>query len=231
MQTKSSLERVVKRMPFVYKPIVYVVGKIGLVKRKIAYRRHGKEALQLFVKCMDENNFKYTLAFGSILGAIREHGFIKHDLDIDTFVWYEDYSQEMLDKLVSVGFSLYRSIFIDSGNIGREDTLVYKGVSIDIFYLYPAIDIYPYCCDFIPLEGNKRMPRRIEIPLSRKRKIASFEGIPVYIPDNSEEICEFRYGPDYMIPNPKWHWKSSYNAIKEWPEMIDKTTIKLYPIR
>ncbi len=221
------IKRKIKNIQILYRILVSVNGFIGQKRRMRAYRKYGIEALQTFVKCMNDNNFKYTLAFGSILGAIREHGFIKHDLDIDTFVWYEDYSSEMLKKLADVGFSLYRSISIDSDRYGREDTIIYKGVHIDIFYLYPAKDKYPYCCDFVPLSDKKRLPRRIEIPISKERKLMKFENIDVYVPANAEEICQFRYGANYMIPNPNWHWKSSYNAIREWPEMIEKTSIMI----
>ncbi|MBQ8704156.1 MAG: LicD family protein [Bacteroidales bacterium] len=216
------LKDIIKKTPFLYKPLLWVVNDVNNRKRSRAYKKYGKEALRLFVKCMDDNNYKYTLAFGSILGAVREHGFIKHDLDIDTFIWYEDYNPLMIEQLKQYGFTLDRTITIENDEYGREDTFMYKGVNIDIFYVYHAIDKYPYCCDFVSIENHKRLPRRIEIPLTKARKLQLFEGINVYIPENAEEICEFRYGPNYMTPDPNWHWVSSYNAIREWPEMIDK---------
>lgn len=223
-------KQIVKRIPFFYKPTVFVLGLISKRKRKKAYHKYGKEALSLFVNCMEESGFPYTLAFGSILGAIREHGFIKHDLDIDTFVWIEDFTEDIIKKLQDVGFLWYRSISIDEDKFGREDSFLYKGVTIDIFYLYSAIDKYPYCCDFIPIkDSNERLPRRVELPISKNTKKVPFEGILVNIPINAEEICEFRYGSNYMTPDPHWHWVSEYNAIKEWPEMQGKTVIKKYP--
>ena len=228
MSIVQSIKTFVKRFSFIYRPLVSVISYIGHAKVKRSYKRFGREALRLFTECMDANDIHYTLAFGSILGAIREHGFIKHDLDIDVFIWHKDYSSTIINQLEAFGFSLSRSISIDSDKYGREDTVQYKGVHIDIFYLYPAIDKYPYCCDFIPMNGNRRLPRRIEVPVSNTRKQVLFEGIPVYIPDNSDQICEFRYGPNYMTPDPNWHWRSSYNAIKEWPEMVEKTVVTLY---
>ena len=221
----QSLKVYIKQVPWLYRSVVSFIGFWGRLRTKRSYRKHGKEALRLFVNCMETNNVHYTLAFGSILGAIREHGFIKHDLDIDIFVWYRDFSSSLIPMLEKVGFSLCRSISIDSDKYGREDTVQYKGVHIDVFYLYPAIDKYPYCCDFLPVDGNRRLPRRVEIPVSYNRKRAVFEGINVYIPENAEQVCEFRYGPDYMTPDPNWHWRSSYNAVKEWPEMIEKTVV------
>lgn len=216
------IKNIIKKIPFLYNTITTCVNLFNTKKRARAYRRFGKEALQQFVNCMDKYDYRYTLAFGSILGAVREHGFIKHDLDIDTFIWYDELNPSMIEQLKEFGFALERSISIGDGKYGREDTYMYKGVNIDIFYLYPAVDRYPYCCDFVPLNSiNKRMPRRIEIPITKERKLATFEGIRVYIPKNAEEICEFRYGPNYMTPDPDWHWVSAYNAIKEWSEMMN----------
>lgn len=221
------IKELIKRIPFLYNPIVYVLNYYNKRRRRIAYRKYGVETLRVFTNCMDSNGYRYTLAFGSILGAIREHGFIKHDLDIDIFMWYEDYSEDMVVKLAQCGFERVRSFSIEYDKFGREDTFLHKGVSIDIFYLYPPIDRYPYCCDFIPINGKfKRMPRRIEIPISKKRKLVLFENLKVYIPDNAEQLCEFRYGPSYMKPDPNWHWESSYNAVKEWPEMQNRVTIE-----
>lgn len=217
---------IIKSIPFLYKPIVTIIYRHSRRKQAKLYRDYGGEALRLFDECMEKNGYKYTLAFGSILGAIREHGFIKHDLDIDTFMWIEDFKPEIIDSLEKAGFTWFCNMSIENDKYGREDTFKYKGVSIDVFYLYPAIDKYPYCCDFVPFrekEKNKRFPRRVEIPVSKNRKRVPFETIEVYVPENAEEVCEFRYGPNYMTPDPNWHWESSYNAIKEWPEMIQST--------
>lgn len=225
------IKKIIKKSPCLYNISIKIMGYFYKKKIVHAYRKYGKEAIQLFAKCMDDNNIPYSLAFGSILGAIREHGFIKHDLDIDTFIWIDDFSNDIIKRLQEVGFKWSRSISVDGDKYGREDTFVYKGVNIDIFYLYPAIDKYPYCCDFLPItkDGEKRrLPRRIEIPVSRKTKIVPFEGIKVKIPANAEEICEFRYGPSYMTPNPNWHWKSAYNATTEWPEMIGCTLVRFF---
>lgn len=194
--------------------------------RNNTFIKHGEEALQAFHNCMEDNNFKYTLAFGSILGAIREKGFIKHDMDIDTYMWIEDFNPKVIQKLQESGFKWIKSFSIDNGKYGREDTFQYKGVNVDIFYIYKEINKFPYVCDFIEQKGIKkheRLPRRIELPISKERQLVAFESIKVYIPINAKEICEFRYGPDYMVPNPSWNWVKASQSVIEWAEMIKYT--------
>lgn len=51
------------------------------------------EMLKQFDKVCRENNIRYTLAGGTLLGAIRHNGYIPWDDDIDVMVPYPDYKK------------------------------------------------------------------------------------------------------------------------------------------
>ena len=181
------------------------------------FRKKGLIVLDYFDKMMTENGYKYSLAFGTLLGAVREKGFIKHDEDIDIFMWIEDYNESFVNCLLQHGFKFYHTFSVDNDKLGKEDTIVYDGVQIDIFYIYPPIEgrTLSYCCDFVVhpdclsrrhsvLKYGGLLPRRLEIPMSRDIVRVPFETLSLPIMANAHELLSYRYGEDYMIPNPKW---------------------------
>lgn len=232
------------RQPEYIKKIASIIGRNSFLKdllrplyegylrtlthhRNKLFIKNGVQVLHNFDKCMTENGFKYTLAFGTMLGAVREHGFIKHDLDLDVAMWAEDYNESIKECLKKYGFKLRHELLVDNGTTGREETYELNGVSIDIFYIYPALDRYPYCCDFISVQGTVSFidsmkkfgyirPRRIQLPWGKKYIRIPFENLKLPIPENAHEILSFRYGKDYMTPNPNWHYTDANKYTTEW---------------
>lgn len=226
LANKVARMKVVKSL---LKPLYYPYKKRMEAKRNQFFLQNGKEVLRQFDAAMKDGNYFYTLAFGTMLGAVREKGFIRHDLDIDVYMWNEDWSPALREHLRKHGFGLIHNFLVGGGTLGREETYAKDNISIDIFYLYPPVDEYPYCCDFLMYPGTATfrqsieqhgglIARRIELPIKKERIFTQFENLELYIPSNYDEILSFRYGPDYMIPNPKWSFKSHNNHIIVWED-------------
>ena len=200
-------------------------------RRRDYFKKNGIDVLDIFDKCLTKNNYDYTLAFGTMLGAVREKGLIKHDLDIDVAIWAEDYNDNLRKSLEDFGFHLVHELLVDNGRKGREETYMLNDVTIDIFYIYPAIDDYPYCCDFYACEGSVSFidsmnkfgqikSRRLQLPWKKEFIRVPFESLDLPICANAHEILSFRYGEDYMIPNPKWNYLGMNKYITIWNEEI-----------
>jgi lipopolysaccharide cholinephosphotransferase len=79
-------------------------------------RRVQLDCLIAFTDFCDANNLKYYLAFGTLLGAVRHHGFIPWDDDIDVMM-----SREDLQKLPSTIPAIDGSVDLQVGMPGREE--------------------------------------------------------------------------------------------------------------
>lgn len=198
------------------------------------FRAKGLKTLKYFDETMTSNGYVYSLAFGTMLGAVREHGFIQHDLDIDVFMWKEDVNDNLFKVLQKAGFKIYHSFLVEDGKYGREDTVVYDGVHIDIFCFYPKLEgrEYPYCCDFFPYKNARSweqsirmfggvLPRRLEMPSSRDVVRVPFQSLSLPVLANAHEFLSFRYGPNYMTPDPTWS-NGDNPYIIPWPEKLAK---------
>ena len=195
--------------------------------RKKAFDKNGVKVLKEFDAVMNSIGIPYSVFAGTLLGAVREKGFIKHDLDIDTMIFNSDYSDKIQKELENKGFRLHHYYLIDDGTKGREETYVKDDVSIDIFYIY-GDDTFPtYQCDFHELQGctshedsmikfGYLAARRLEFPVSREVKRVPFENIEVNVIANAQEWLTYRYGDDFMTPDPSFKDKGNNPHIFEW---------------
>jgi hypothetical protein len=209
------------------KPIYYPYKKSIQDNRNLVFRQNALKVFKEFDEILTINNIHYSVFAGTLLGAIREKGFIKHDLDIDTCIWYKDFTPRIREVLEDHGFKLVGRFEVDGGSKASEETYQKEGVDIDIFYIY-SDDKYPsYQCDFKMIDGTasyqKSMKkfgyvnvRRIEFPVSYEVVRVPFENIEVNILSNADEWLTARYGVDYITSNPGFHDTGSNPRMFDW---------------
>jgi len=192
------------------------------------FAKNNRMVLERFNQCMADNNIKYSLIYGSLLGAFRDKKWLANDCDIDTMINIDDYGPHIAESLKKYGFRLLRSYSVDGAKKGLEETYVLKKIRIDIFYLYPSTspDGLPYCCDFGNMPGclsRKESVKKYGGLRTYKQHFVTpsgieyiqFEGLSLPIPSNAGEILKCVYGDDYMVPNPYWdvNNKDKYREI------------------
>lgn len=115
------------------RPIYRMFVACKLNQKKRVFRRNAKLLLEKLKEALDSNGILFWLEFGTLLGAYREHGFIKHDYDLDIGVFFQNTTM-VYDVLTKAGFKLIREFKVgDDGVDGFEQTYEYAGVSIDVF--------------------------------------------------------------------------------------------------
>ena len=116
------------------------------------------------------------------------------------------------------GFKLIKEINIDNKKYGLEQTYIYEGVTIDLFYFnYDYERMWTHAFVSFPNMTseesiNKKggyLPIEQYFPLCKFEKI-SFIGEKFYIPEPAHDHLSFHYGEDYKIPR-KWDYMDLEN--------------------
>lgn len=217
-----------------YNCLMKLDNKIETRRQNRAFLKYGLEALREAVAATDECGGHLFLAFGSLLGAYREKGFIPFDYDLDTGLLATERSDAMVSAMRRHGFTLMRQYYIKSTDRICEDKYDYKGVHIDVHYFYPEAEGNLFCDLCLPHESKPwreanatdGFPTIIRtVPNSTFSK-QDFLGIQVYWPDKVEEWLRTLYGDHFMTPDPKWtmgdHKKRSQsNGERMYRRQID----------
>lgn len=153
---------------------------IKRIDKKIAF-----ENLRLFKQLCDKHGYDFFLAYGTLLGAVRDKDFIDHDEDIDLGALFEDKDilLSMLFELRENGFEVIR--WNDRGLM----SLIRKGEYIDIYMFKPLTrKLYAVCGAPFPKEF-----------LDNQAKLM-FKGLDFNVPADYERDLEFHYGKNWTTP-------------------------------
>ena len=162
---------------------------------KVMNKQIAKENLLLFNKIARNNNVKFGLYYGTLLGAIREHGFIAHDEDIDLFML-----KDHIDEFKSILFELRDNGFEVIRFDRREGlcSIMRKGEYMDVYFLD---EIYPG----VHAMMGEPTPSKYLLEL----KEYTFLGDSFLISKDAEEFALFEYGDSWRTPIPRKTYKLS----------------------
>jgi len=152
-------------------------------------KENAKYLINTLAKVFADNGIDLMLAYGTLLGAIREHDFIGHDNDMDTLIWGE-HMQKALDlapTLEKYGIKLECYV------LPWILTYSYKGVTCDIDMIYDAVK--PLDKRYCLIESQY-----IQRNFFEHTKKIEFQGMMHSVPADTEKLLEYHYGKKWRIP-------------------------------
>ncbi len=178
------------------------------VRRRL--HTHGYEVLRRVDDVAERHNIPYFASYGTLLGFIRDGGFIAHDADIDLGVLPGTITpQKLVDILLrqESGFRFVRAL--EFREHITEVTFQCMKIVLDFFF-YEVDGDRMFVTSYF-WEPGRRYPsarensvRRIyQAPVTHLTKM-TVHGVNVSVPVNSEELIASQYGPGWRVPDPRW---------------------------
>lgn len=230
-QVKAVLKSsVVGRCIYPFVQILYRSVAIPVKRHRL--QKYGAEMLGKLHKVLNENKIKYYLDFGTLLGVVREGGFIKHDDDIDlTIADVNANAKEILQKLLSHGFRFIHALTVRGRIV--EFSVSFNKLSADFFFCLP-VDIkgkVGICGVYFDPSAQYESPdqnnyRVWYFPDDVKVKEIQFKGVDVCIPECPEQILEFEYGKGWRSPVKNW----SADELRDRYKVMDDYAVRITDI-
>lgn len=190
--------------------------------RRRRLHKYGYGALSRLHQLLTKNNIAYHCEAGTLLGIVRDGGFIKHDDDIDICVPPGNLSMsKVLRFFVDSGYNFVQCLEYE-GHISEFTVRDRTGISIDIFSCRLPINeptkMYQMFPRWSPTRKypNERANHLLEFEYVRPTgtKVVKVHDAETVIPENYVEVLDSEFGP-WRVPDPSF--KSEMLKHKEMP--------------
>lgn len=233
-KVKAFVKKVLKPSPIgrvVYPYIQRTWKSYSIPRKRRRLHKYGYDVLARMHGTLSKAGILYYCDAGTLLGFVRDGGFIKNDDDIDICIMPD-----------SVSLSKVLRAFLDAG-YGYVHGFDYKGRFLEFTVMDPAhisIDVFLHSYNkedpryfdevFLRWFPDREYPSEkantgliFKLLAPRGLKMTKVHGVEVVIPANAEEVLDSEYGP-WRKPDPDF--KSDSLKHTELPGYAYRISLK-----
>lgn len=200
--------------PFIQRP--YRALAIPLKRRRL--QRHGAEVLGRLHALLCQHHIPYYCDYGTLLGFVRDSGFMPHDDDIDISIPPGNAPVAILRHFLEAGYGFIHA-FDYQGRLIEFSVMDADQVSIDVFFPDPGPTpdtLYGYQPIWEPTRAYPSEKAntliRYRFPAPTALTLAEVVGRRAFLPQNAETILTGEYGP-WQIPDA--HFSTVHDRVHE----------------
>ncbi|MEL7976917.1 polysaccharide pyruvyl transferase family protein [Isoptericola sp. F-RaC21] len=169
-------------------------------------RRRSDEYVALIGKAarvLEECGYSAMLAYGTLLGAVREGNFLAHDDDIDMLIPLDAATREQADEILA---RLHEELRAKGWRVSRPNTYTNFHLIDPDTRLH--IDVFPLLVDgdSTQLHMEKMQLRAIPTSVVLPPSTITFLGEEMLAPAQPEAFLAERYGEGWGTPDPFYDW-------------------------
>lgn len=199
----NALGRVI--YPFLNK--IYRLYSVPARRRNL--QKHGYNVLEELLKIASEEGIQVVPIFGTMLGFVRDKGFIAHDDDIDIAILPGLSPKEVARVFIEKYGYKFRHGLAYHGEC-TEFTLQHKsGLTIDFFFMFDTGEYLQTAGYYWYPEQNYTDTRQNNVIWIKHDYFDEFtnihiHGVEINLPNNYESWLYSSYGPDWRTPDPSF---------------------------
>lgn len=204
---KESIKKMLKSCALgkaIYEPLHKLYRLYSVPHRRRVLQKRGKEVLADLIAIFKKHGIPGYAACGTLLGFVRDGGFMPHDDDIDVAILPGEWTpNRVLRTMLGEGFE-YVFGFSHAGMLD-EFKMRWKGVPIDFFFYEDDGEHFNSAVYYYSPDVKYPSPNANTVmifPEMRFKKLTTIKvyGIDVPVPDPPEKACEDHFGPTWDIP-------------------------------
>ena len=214
----------------VTRPLITALHRKKAVKKQLegakVFHRQIHNIFPAIIKKFDSLGIDYFICFGTLLGAIREQDFIKHDDDLELGVFSDQYYSQLAWKFAEIGFKKQYRYYMAGSSIPNEGFVEKYSdgqIHFDLF-VFSRNDKNIWCWSYLKDEADVLTAIKLQWPNSGLKSI-SFQNLDVPAPCNPQGFLEALYGEGWSRPCVYWDDTLAGNIAE-----IDKTHGRFEPV-
>ena len=188
-------------------------------RKRAALAAEGMSLVADLEKILQDAPYTYFIAYGNLLGLVREGHFLAHDNDLDYAISVNEGSpwEDLEKRLVANGFTKCRQFLID-GKV-HEQSYCRDELTVDFFGYLDGEEYsrwYGFCRRDGYIYDDRYDMHILETHFSpiKSVKQLEFNGVMVTVPADPERFLEDAYGPGWRVPDPTWSGEKESNRIE-----------------